>query len=94
MTNTPPKLPLPGDPLYRAILIVLVLNVVLGAGLALFGDLRLNDPTTKSVGISLALISGTLYYLLRFLGRRAARKRSPRTEGKGAGARGDDEIRP
>ena len=92
MTRPRPKLPLPGDPIYRAILIVLVVNVVLGAGLALFGEQHFEDPAVKSVGVGLALISGALYYIFRFLGYREARRRAAGTEER-AGEDGQDEDR-
>ena len=68
--------PLPRDGIYRAILTVLVANLILGAALALAGDLVWHSPGLSQAGTWLALASGGAYFFFRILGAREARKRA------------------
>jgi len=67
---------LPDDGIYRAILIVLVASLLLGAILALAGDLVWHSPGLSQAGVWLVAASGGAYVFFRFLGAREARKRS------------------
>lgn len=88
--------PLPDDALYRAILIVLVVSLLIGAVLALAGDLVWHSPGLSQAGTWLVAASGGAYVFFRILGARAARKRSraaeeaPPSDG-GPGTGGGDE---
>ena len=68
--------PLPRDGVYRAILFVLVASLLLGAMLALAGDLLWHSPGLSQAGTWLALAAGGAYLFFRILGVREARKRA------------------
>ena len=68
--------PWPGDGIYRAILIVLVASLLLGAAVALAGDLLWHSPGLSQAGTWLALASGGAYLFFRILGAREVRKRA------------------
>ena len=68
--------PWPSDGIYRAILIVLVASLLLGAAVALAGDLLWHSPGLSQAGTWLALASGGAYLFFRILGAREARKRA------------------
>ncbi len=87
---------LPDDGIYRTILIVLVVSLLIGAVLALAGDLVWHSPGLSQAGTWLVVASGGAYVFFRILGAREARKRSrgaeeaPPSDG-GAGTGGGDE---
>lgn len=66
----------PKDGIYTAILWLMVVNVMLGAGLALLGDLVWRDAAVSAFGVGLAVVAGTVYWVFRWLGRREARRRA------------------
>lgn len=68
--------PLPRDGIYRAILIVLVVSLLLGAVLALAGDLVWHSPGLSQAGTWLVMAAGGAYLFFRILGTREARKRA------------------
>ncbi|MCG8354047.1 MAG: hypothetical protein MI920_00610 [Kiloniellales bacterium] len=76
MSNRPP--PLPQDGIYRAILAVMVASVILGAVIALVGELVYHDKTISRVGTWAVLISGAIYFVFRWLGRREAKRQAER----------------
>jgi threonine/homoserine efflux transporter RhtA len=80
--------PLPQDGIYRAILMVLVLSVLAGAALALLGELVWQREDMSETGTWIALVSGGLYVVFRFLGAREARRREEDRAG-GAGDGGE-----
>lgn len=88
--------PLPDDGIYRTILIVLVVSLLVGAVLALAGDLVWHSPGLSQAGTWLVLASGAAYVFFRVLGAREARKRSRAAEqtpesDDGSGNRGGEE---
>ncbi len=68
--------PLPDDGIYRMILIVLVVSLLIGAILALAGDLLWQSPGVSQAGTGLVIVSGLAYVLFRILGAREARRRA------------------
>ncbi len=68
--------PLPDDGIYRTILMVLVVSLLVGAVLALAGELVWHSPGLSQAGTWLVLASGGAYVFFRVLGAREARKRS------------------
>ncbi len=76
MTDRPP--PLPQDGIFRSILLVLVISVVLGAAVALVGELVYHDEAISRAGAWLAVLSGVVYLFFRILGRREARRQARR----------------
>lgn len=71
------KLPDNGDPrrepIYRAILMVLVASVLAGAVITLTGESLFRSRALASAGLGLAVVCGVLYWVFRLLGRAAAR---------------------
>lgn len=63
------------DPLYRAILGVLVASVLVGAVLTLAGETLFDNRPLASVGLGMAVIAGIAYWVIRLAARRAARNR-------------------
>ncbi len=76
MTDRPP--PLPQDGIYRSILLVLVISVVIGAAVALAGELVYHDEAISRAGAWIAVLSGVIYLIFRILGRREARRQAER----------------
>lgn len=70
-----PSPPLPDDGIYRAILVVLVISVLGGVIVALAGEFVLGSKAIGRAGGWLAVVSGAIYFVFRWLGRREARKR-------------------
>ena len=66
---------MPDDGIYRAILIVLVLSVVAGVAIMLTGERMFQSLAMERAGAGLALVSGAVYFVFRWLGRREARRR-------------------
>ena len=67
--------PLPDDGIYRAILLVMVASVVIGAIVALIGEAVLHDETVSNTGAGIALVSGVVYFFFRWLERRETARR-------------------
>lgn len=89
--HRPPHLPpLPDDGLYRAILMVLVVSVMVGAVVALAGELVWHDKGIAHAGAWMALICGGLYFVFRLLGKREMRRRAAREDRERDGERGGD----
>src|SRR3546814_19409126 len=63
------------EPIYRAILAVLVGSVLAGAVLALTGEPLFDSRPLANVGVGMAVLCFLLYWVFRFIGRRAARRR-------------------
>ena len=82
--------PLPEDGIYRAILIVLVATIVIGALVAVAGDTVLANPAMERVGTGAALIGAVLYVFFRVLGAREARRRAAQRADRGPGSDSDD----
>ena len=70
--------PLPEDGIYRAILIVLVGSVVIGAVMSLAGELVWHNEAISQAGGWIAVVSGVIYFIFRWLGRREAAKQARR----------------
>lgn len=66
------------EPIYRAILAVLVASVIAGAGLTLTGESLFGSRALANAGLGMAVICLALYWFFRLLGRHAARKRQDR----------------
>jgi hypothetical protein len=62
------------DPIYRAILWVLVASVLVGALLTLAGEALFDSRALAAAGLGMAVVCGGLYWVFRLLGRRAARR--------------------
>lgn len=60
----------PSSPIYWTILAVLVMDVVIGAVMALVGDMVLGNEAVKTFGVALAGIGAVLYIFFRIWGRR------------------------
>ena len=77
--KTPPKTPpLPDDGIYRAILVVLVISLVIGAAMSLAGELVWHNEAISQTGGWIAVISGVIYFVFRWLGRREAKRQAER----------------
>ena len=70
---TPPP---PNDGIYRAILLVLVLSVAAGGAIALAGRFVWQRTDIGELGTGIALVSGAIYLVFRWLGMREARRRA------------------
>ena len=68
--------PLPGDGIYRAILLVLVLSVAAGGAITLAGRFVWQRADIGELGAWIALVSGAIYLVFRWLGVREARRRA------------------
>ena len=69
------------EPIYRAILMVLVASVLVGAVTTLTGETLFGSRALASAGLGMAVVCGVLYWVFRLLGRAAARN-SGRRPGK------------
>lgn len=65
----------PKSGIYWTILAVLVGDVVIGAVIALFGDLVLKNEAIKLFGVGLALLGAVLYVFFRIWGRKWLERR-------------------
>lgn len=70
--------PLPDDGIYRAILVVLVISLMIGAAMSLAGELVWHNEAISQTGGWIAVISGAAYFVFRWLGRREAKRRAQR----------------
>ena len=68
--------PLPDDPIYRAVLIVLMGSVVIGAIAAITGELVFRIPALSQAGGWITVVCGAIYFVFRWLGRREAKRRA------------------
>ena len=82
---TRPSAPLPDDGIYRAILMVLVASVIVGAGIALLGELVWLDKAVSHAGAWMVMICGGLYFVFRYLGRREMQRRDQRARDENGG---------
>ncbi len=62
------------EPVYRAILAVLVASVLVGGLLTLAGEPLFGSRALTSAGFGMALVCGALYWVFRLIGRRAQRQ--------------------
>jgi hypothetical protein len=81
----------PDDPIYRTILLVLVLSVLAGAALALVGELLYRSEAAGRAGTGIALVSALIYFVFRWLGRREARRKAASEEARGPNGAADRE---
>mgnify|MGYP007059484725 CR=1 FL=1 len=68
------------EPIYRAILMVLVASVLVGAVLTLTGETLFGSRALSNAGLGMALLCGVLYWIFRLLGSRAARREGRRED--------------
>jgi len=73
------------EPVYRAILAVLVASVLAGAVLTLAGEALTGSQALANAGLGMALVCGLLYWVFRLLGRRAARRAAAQRQEHGGG---------
>ena len=66
----------PRSSIYLTIMFLMVINVVLGAGLALVADLLWQDEALKLFGVGLAVVGGLGYLIFRLLGRGELRRQA------------------
>ena len=66
----------PRSSIYLTIMFIMVVNVALGAGLALVADLVLQDEALKLFGVGLAVVGGLGYLIFRLLGRAELKRRA------------------
>lgn len=71
--------PRPNSSIYLTIMFLMVVNVVLGAGLALVADLVWQDEALKLFGVGLAVVAGLGYLIFRLLGRAELKRRAEQT---------------
>jgi high-affinity Fe2+/Pb2+ permease len=69
-----PRVPPTREPIYRAILAVLVASVLVGAVLALAGEALFGSRALANVGFGMAMVCGLLYWVFRLIGRRAQQR--------------------
>lgn len=72
MNETPnrPSAPAGQSGIYRAILWLMVADVLLGVGLALGGDYLWHNQAVATAGTWLAVVGGALYLFFRWWGKR------------------------
>lgn len=63
------------EPIFNAILWVMVLSVVAGVAMALVGDLVLANDAVRNTGTGIGVVSGAIYFAFRWLGKREAARR-------------------
>ena len=90
MTGEPPQTDPQQDSLYRAILMVLVGSILLGAVLTLTGESLFGSRPLATVGLGMALLAGIAYWGLRIKARAASRRAASK---RATAARGDDDKR-
>jgi hypothetical protein len=78
----------PSSPIYWTILAVLVADVVIGAVMALVGDLVMHNEAVKTFGVALAGVGAVLYLFFRVWGRRWIETYEKKAGGKNEGGRG------
>jgi len=87
MTGKPPNPRPEDDSLYRAIMMVLVGSILLGAALTLTGEALFGSRPLATVGLGMAGLAFVAYWGLRIKARAAARRAeaAARDEGDGPG---------
>lgn len=68
------------DGLYRAIMMVLVGSVMVGAVLTLTGEMLFGSRPLANVGLGMAVLAGIAYWGLRLKARAAARRMAKASE--------------
>ena len=68
------------EPIYRAILAVLIASVLVGAALTLAGEALFGSRALANAGLGMAVLCFVLYWIFRLLGRRAAQNEARRAE--------------
>ena len=66
------------EPIYRAILWVMVVSAVAGVALALAGELVFASEAMKTAGTGTGIVSILIYFAFRWLGKRQASRRRAR----------------
>ncbi len=74
--------PFPKDPLYRAVLGVLVFSALASVLISLLADNRWNNPVLADVAGYAALFSLIAYLAVRWLGIRSARRAAEEGDGR------------
>lgn len=74
MTEPPEKGDPRQEPIYRAILAVLVASVLAGALLTIAGEPLFGSRALANAGFGMAVVCGILYWVFRLIGRRAAQR--------------------
>jgi high-affinity Fe2+/Pb2+ permease len=72
MSEAPEKDDPRQEPVYRAILAVLIASVLAGAVLTVAGEALFGSPALASAGFGMAVVCGVLYWVFRILGKRAS----------------------
>ena len=74
---------MPSDPIFRAVLLLLGLDVILGASLMVLSHYGVVDEALGDVGAGLGIVGGVLYLFFRWWGRRreAAARRGEQRSG-------------
>jgi hypothetical protein len=80
MTEPPEKGDPRREPIYRAILAVLIASVLAGALLTLAGEPVFGSRGLANAGLGMAVVCGALYWVFRLIGRRAADRRRGRED--------------
>ncbi len=62
------------EPVFRAILWVMVISVIAGVGLALSGELIFGSVSIRNAGTGIGVLSGLIYFAFRWLGKREAER--------------------
>lgn len=81
MTGQSPQPDAQQDSLYRAILMVLVGSILLGAILTLTGESLFGSRPLANVGLGMAVLAGIAYWGLRIKARAASRRAEAATPG-------------
>lgn len=81
MANDPAKLlgPLPArgpqrEPIYRMIAVLMILDIVVGIGLIVYGQLVADSASIALAGLGLAVIGAVMFGFFRLLAARAGRE--------------------
>lgn len=77
------------EPIYRAILAVLVASVIAGALLTVAGEPLFASRGLANAGFGMAVVCGLLYWVFRILGKRASARGGKRAAQR-AGKRDED----
>jgi len=72
MSEAPEKSDPRQEPIYRAILAVLIASVLAGAVLTVGGEALFGSAALANAGFGLAVVCGLLYWVFRILGKRAS----------------------
>jgi high-affinity Fe2+/Pb2+ permease len=72
MSQAPEKSDPRQEPIYRAILAVLIASVLVGAALTVGGEALFGSAALANAGFGMAVVCGGLYWVFRILGKRAS----------------------